>query len=83
MRAYYFDDIPGDQRLPHDSNRDVPLSRLPEIGVLHWKIPVEGHEIQLDEVAKERDYKNRDQINVTKEGLGEVSHGHSHDRFFC
>jgi hypothetical protein len=41
--------------------------------VQYWRIPVEGHEAKLDEVAKERDYKNRDVINVTKEGLGEVS----------
>jgi len=74
MRAYYFDNLPGDQRLPHDCNpsREVPLDRLPEIDVHYWRIPVKGHETKLNEVAKERGYKNRDQINVTKEGLGEV-----------
>lgn len=75
MRAYYFDNLPGDQRLPHECSppRQVPLDHLPKLGVLHWTIPIDGHEDGLNKVAKERDYKNRDIINVTKEGLGEVS----------
>jgi len=73
MRAYYFDNLPGDQRLPHDysPSREIPLENLPKIGVHYWQIPVEGHESKLNEIAKQRDYKNRDQINVTKEGMGE------------
>jgi len=74
MRAYYFDNQPGDQRLPHDYNpsREVPLDRLPKLGLHYWQIPVDGHETELNKVAEERDYKNRDVINVTKEGLGEL-----------
>jgi len=73
MRAYYFDNLPTDQRLPHshDPPKEVPLSLLPKLGVLHWRIPVEDHEGGLNDVARERSYKNRDVINVTKEGLGE------------
>jgi len=75
MRAYYFDDLPGDQRLPHDSGKPVDAATLSAIGVLHWHIPVDdesGKHIEgIDAVARERDYKNRDVIVVTKESLGD------------
>ncbi|KAH7911273.1 Acireductone dioxygenase [Hygrophoropsis aurantiaca] len=73
MRAYYFDDLPGDQRLPHDSGKIVSDETLDSIGVLHWHIPVneaDGHQA-VDLVAKERNYKNRDIIVITKESLGD------------
>lgn len=75
MRAYYFDNIPGDQRLLHDSGKSVSEQTLESIGVLHWSIPIDEAgtwEQQINQVAKERDYKNRDTINVTKEGLGDL-----------
>ncbi|TFK67971.1 Acireductone dioxygenase [Pluteus cervinus] len=73
MRAYYFDNIPGDQRLPHgDPSKSIPLEQLQKLGVNHWYIPVEGHEGPIDAVAKERGYKNRDMITVSREGLGEL-----------
>jgi 1,2-dihydroxy-3-keto-5-methylthiopentene dioxygenase len=75
MRAYYYDNIPGDQRLPHDyvPSRPVSEDTLDKIGVKHWTIPVEGYESKVNVLAQERGYKNRDTINVSKEGLGEVS----------
>ncbi|KAF9228169.1 Acireductone dioxygenase [Gyrodon lividus] len=74
MRAYYFDDLPGDQRLPHDSGKPVDDSVLKSIGVLHWHIPVpvDGKYDAIDAVAQERGYKNRDVIVITKEGLGDL-----------
>ena len=72
MRAYYFDNIPGDQRLLHDSGRSVDVSTLSALGVLYWSIPVENWQSEIDNIAKERSYKNRDTITVTKEGLGET-----------
>ena len=76
MRAYYFDDIPGDQRLPHDSGIPVSNAVLASIGVLHWHIPVPvpttGDYPEIDAVAHERGYKNRDVILITKEGLGDL-----------
>jgi len=77
MRAYYFDNVPGDQRLPHNSGRAVAPSTLDAIGVLHWHIPIdespsEAHIKQINEVANERQYRNRDVISVTKEGLGDA-----------
>ncbi|KAF8901929.1 Acireductone dioxygenase ARD family [Gymnopilus junonius] len=74
MRAYYFDNLPGDQRLLHDYVPSRPVSKetLDKLNVKYWIIPVDGHEPKVDEIAKERGYKNRDLINVTKEGLGEL-----------
>ena len=74
MRAYYFDNISGDQRLPHDfsPSRPVEGETLEKLGVHYWSIPVEGNEPKIDAVAAERGYKNRDVINVSKEGLGDV-----------
>jgi 1,2-dihydroxy-3-keto-5-methylthiopentene dioxygenase len=77
MRAYYFDNLPGDQRLKHDSGRSIDSPHLAKIGVLHWTIPLTqdnspgGWESEIDKIAKEKGYKNRDTINVTKEGLGD------------
>ncbi|TNY17821.1 1,2-dihydroxy-3-keto-5-methylthiopentene dioxygenase, partial [Rhodotorula diobovata] len=72
------DDIEGDQRLPHDSGEQVTVDQLKAIGVL----PFPG--IELDQLtdlkyscsathsARERGYKNRDEINVSKAGLGDI-----------
>lgn len=74
MRAYYFDNIPGDQRLPHDYVPSRPVSKetLDKLNVKSWRIPVEGYEPKIDALALEQGYKNRDIINVSKEGLGDV-----------
>jgi 1,2-dihydroxy-3-keto-5-methylthiopentene dioxygenase len=75
MRAYYFDNIPGDQRLQHDSGRSADSSHLRKLGVLHWTIPLDspgGWESEINKIAERRGYKNRDIINVTKEGLGDL-----------
>lgn len=72
MRAYYFDNLPGDQRSPHDSSQEVSSETLKKLGLKHWNIPVAGHEVKINEVAREREYKNRDVITVSKEAMGEV-----------
>jgi 1,2-dihydroxy-3-keto-5-methylthiopentene dioxygenase len=73
MKAYYFDNLPGDQRLPHDSGTVVTSSSLDALGVLHWSIPRhDGWESEINRVASERDYKNRDVVLITKEGLGDA-----------
>ncbi|KAH7104522.1 1,2-dihydroxy-3-keto-5-methylthiopentene dioxygenase [Auriculariales sp. MPI-PUGE-AT-0066] len=69
MRAYYFDNVEGDQRLAHDSGREVTAEQLQKIGVLYWYHDnLDG----VNEIARQREYKNRDEINVTKAGLGDV-----------
>ncbi|KAG2136612.1 1,2-dihydroxy-3-keto-5-methylthiopentene dioxygenase [Suillus bovinus] len=71
MRAFYFDNVPGDQRLLHDSGNPVSDEILKSIGVLHWHIPT-SQQNQIDAIAEERSYKNRDTITITKEGLGDL-----------
>jgi len=74
MRAYYYDNLPGDQRLPHDCvpSRPVSAENLAALGVKFWTVPVEGYEAKIDAIAKEQGYKNRDTMHCSKEGLGEV-----------
>jgi 1,2-dihydroxy-3-keto-5-methylthiopentene dioxygenase len=71
MRAFYFDNIPGDQRLLHDSGNPVSDEVLKSTGVLHWHIPT-SQQNQIDTVAEERNYKNRDTITITKQSLGDL-----------
>jgi 1,2-dihydroxy-3-keto-5-methylthiopentene dioxygenase len=60
--------IQGDQRLPHDSGQSVGLDDLEKVGVLYHQIDeISG----VDILAKQRGYKNRDQIVVSPENLGE------------
>ena len=75
MRAYYYDNIPGDQRLPHDyiPSRPVSAETLKRLDVRFWTVPVEEHESKINTIMEERGYKNRDLISVTKESLGEVN----------
>ncbi|OWZ45870.1 1,2-dihydroxy-3-keto-5-methylthiopentene dioxygenase 1 [Cryptococcus neoformans c8] len=75
MKAYIYDDKPGDQRLPHDTGIDIPEPTLAKLGVTYQRIPIDPEgawESKIDEFAKERGYKNRDRITVTREGLGEA-----------
>jgi 1,2-dihydroxy-3-keto-5-methylthiopentene dioxygenase len=67
--------VPGDQRLPHDysPSQPVELDTLARLGLKHWTIPVDDkYETAINKVALDNGYKNRDQINVSKEGLGDL-----------
>ncbi|KAI9793616.1 MAG: 1,2-dihydroxy-3-keto-5-methylthiopentene dioxygenase [Piccolia ochrophora] len=69
MRAYWYDNEPGDQREDHDSGRPVDTDYLEKLGVLFFHYP------NLDSVntmARQRDYKNRDEITVSPERMGDV-----------
>ncbi|CAG7852614.1 1,2-dihydroxy-3-keto-5-methylthiopentene dioxygenase 1 {ECO:0000255/HAMAP-Rule:MF_03154} {ECO:0000255/HAMAP-Rule:MF_03154}; AltName: Full=Acireductone dioxygenase (Fe(2+)-requiring) 1 {ECO:0000255/HAMAP-Rule:MF_03154}; Short=ARD 1 {ECO:0000255/HAMAP-Rule:MF_03154}; Short=Fe-ARD 1 {ECO:0000255/HAMAP-Rule:MF_03154} [Serendipita indica DSM 11827] len=77
MKAYYFDNVEGDQRLPHFDSALPPVSQsdLAKYGVLYWHIPIDqdgNWEQAIDQIAAERSYKNRDIINVSKTGLGDL-----------
>lgn len=62
MRAYYYDNLPGDQRLAHDSGREVPAEHLASLGIHHYHLPsLES----VNEVAAQRAYKNRDQVTIS------------------
>ncbi|KAL7420228.1 1,2-dihydroxy-3-keto-5-methylthiopentene dioxygenase [Cryptotrichosporon argae] len=73
MRAYIYDNVPGDQRLAHDSGKSIDVDTLAALGVTYRRIElVDGWQGEIDAFAKERGYKNRDQITVTPAGLGEA-----------
>jgi len=77
MKAYYFDNAEGDQRLPHidECLPSVDLNMLKKIHVNYWFIPIDDDgnwEKAIDQVAQERSYKNRDVINVSKAGMGDA-----------
>ena len=52
MRAYYIDNLSGDQRLPLDYLPFCPVSMdtLKAIGIRFWSIPVDDHEAKTDEI---------------------------------
>ncbi|KAF7162210.1 hypothetical protein CNMCM5623_007605 [Aspergillus felis] len=69
MRAYWYDNKPGDQREPHDSGHPVTVDYLASIGVQYYHLPsLES----VNELAKERGYKNRDEIVVSPQTMGDV-----------
>jgi len=69
MRAYWYDNASGDQRELHDSGREVPVDYLAKLGVLYYRF---SNESDVDKLALERSYKNRDVITVSPEKMGEV-----------
>lgn len=59
----------GDQRLPHDSGVAVDPSALEKLGVLYYHIPdVSG----VDGLAADRGYRNRDEITVSPQKMGDA-----------
>ncbi|OBZ73159.1 1,2-dihydroxy-3-keto-5-methylthiopentene dioxygenase 1 [Grifola frondosa] len=73
MHAYYFDNIPGDQRLPHDSGRPVSEKALRSLGVHNWHIPVdsENWKQRVTDIAEERQCRKCNDIMGTKEAMGD------------
>jgi 1,2-dihydroxy-3-keto-5-methylthiopentene dioxygenase len=69
MKAYVYDSLPGDQRLPHDSGRAVTEDNLRDLGVLYYHFPELS---DVDNLASERGYKNRDEIEVSPGKMGEI-----------
>ncbi|KAF1983464.1 1,2-dihydroxy-3-keto-5-methylthiopentene dioxygenase [Aulographum hederae CBS 113979] len=69
MRAYWYDNLPGDQRLPHDSGRSVPPSYLSSLGILHFNYP---SLTSVNDLASSRNYTHRDEITISPEKMGDV-----------
>ncbi|KAK1835199.1 Acireductone dioxygenase ARD family [Podospora conica] len=69
MKAYIYDNLPGDQRLPHDSGSPVTPSDLSALGVLYFRMPSLS---SVDALASERGYRNRDEITVSPAAMGDV-----------
>eukprot|EP01006_Ploeotia_vitrea_P008423 TRINITY_DN20078_c0_g1_i1.p1 TRINITY_DN20078_c0_g1~~TRINITY_DN20078_c0_g1_i1.p1 ORF type:complete len:208 (+),score=33.18 TRINITY_DN20078_c0_g1_i1:34-624(+) len=60
--------------LDSEDKTPVALEQLKKLGVLHWRLDVgqfekEGKLDELDEIAKERGYKNRDQIECSHDKM--------------
>ncbi|ATY59449.1 1,2-dihydroxy-3-keto-5-methylthiopentene dioxygenase [Cordyceps militaris] len=69
MRAYIYDNLPGDQRLAHDSGKVIDADALRKLGVLYYRITdIDG----VNDLAKERGYRNRDEIFVSPEKMGAI-----------
>ncbi|ODV90295.1 hypothetical protein CANCADRAFT_104687 [Tortispora caseinolytica NRRL Y-17796] len=75
MKAYYHDELPGDQREMHDSGRPVDESTLEKIGVLYkYALPTDSGEVpeEIEALAKERNYKNRDCVTISPSSFGDA-----------
>ncbi|CAO3654212.1 unnamed protein product [Mucor fragilis] len=73
MRAYIYDNQdPADQRAPHDLGIEKTQADLEKVGVLYWRFDGEDALDKIDQVAKERSYKNRDTIVVSPDAMGPI-----------
>lgn len=59
----------GDQREPHDSGKDVSLEQLKDLGILYYRF---ADVADVDKLAAERRYKNRDVITVSPDKMGDI-----------
>lgn len=63
MRAYIYDSKDtADQRAAHDTGIEKSVEDLAKVGVLYWRIEGSNGIEQIDEIAKNRSYKNRDTV---------------------
>ncbi|KAG9232969.1 1,2-dihydroxy-3-keto-5-methylthiopentene dioxygenase-like protein [Amylocarpus encephaloides] len=69
MKAYWYDNEAGDQREPHDSGRTVHPTYLQKLGVLYYHL---SDEEDVNKLAADRSYKNRDVITVSPERMGDI-----------
>jgi 1,2-dihydroxy-3-keto-5-methylthiopentene dioxygenase len=59
----------GDQREPHDSGREVDPDYLSKLGILHFNYP---NLEDVNSIASQRNYKNRDEITISPKTMGDV-----------
>ncbi|CCH40915.1 Acireductone dioxygenase [Wickerhamomyces ciferrii] len=63
MRAFYHDnDLTRDYREDHDSGKPVSEEQLFKLGLLYYNIKTID---EVNTIAQERDYKNRDQVEIS------------------
>jgi len=59
----------GDQREPHNSGREVDKDYLEKLGIMSFNYPDVA---EVNRVAAERGYKNRDEITISPTTMGDV-----------
>ncbi|KAJ3271605.1 1,2-dihydroxy-3-keto-5-methylthiopentene dioxygenase [Terramyces sp. JEL0728] len=71
VQAWYYNETSEDPRALHQStpNQDVPLDQLAKLGVLYWNFNPDAEMDKVNELAKERHYANRDEVDISKEKL--------------
>ncbi|KAJ3249287.1 hypothetical protein HDU78_005427 [Chytriomyces hyalinus] len=73
LKAWKFNPTDEDQRELHQysPNQEVTIAELAQIGVLYWNIDVNDakYEDKVETICAERQYKNRDVINIRRETL--------------
>ncbi|KAJ1539665.1 1,2-dihydroxy-3-keto-5-methylthiopentene dioxygenase, partial [Nowakowskiella sp. JEL0078] len=74
VSAWYFDEsAPGDQRAPHQftPNRELSLLELEKVGIFYTSVDITNPNYidEINKIALERSYKNRDEIIISKEKL--------------
>ena len=60
MKVYFHDNVDSDQRLPHEG-APATAADLEKLGVYASNIPEQA---EVDRIAKERGYKNRDEVCI-------------------
>ena len=58
VKVYFYDNLDGDQRLPHEG-APAAAADLADLGVFATNIVEQS---DVDRIAKERGYKNRDEV---------------------
>lgn len=71
VSAYYHDnnDTPEDFTDAHNSGEPVSLEELAKIGVIYRKVDLED---ELNRIAKERNYKNRDEVLLSVNSFADL-----------
>jgi 1,2-dihydroxy-3-keto-5-methylthiopentene dioxygenase len=60
MKVYFHDNVDSDQRLPHEGE-PATAADLEKLGVYASNIPEQA---DVDRIAEERGYKNRDEVRL-------------------
>ncbi|KAI7872166.1 hypothetical protein BDF14DRAFT_1757449 [Spinellus fusiger] len=72
MKAYIYTETEEDQRMPHESGIFKTVEDLKELGLHYWRLEGDNITEQIDAIAAERSYKNRDEITVSAAAMGAI-----------
>jgi 1,2-dihydroxy-3-keto-5-methylthiopentene dioxygenase len=73
MKAYYYDESdPSSQQTPHLTDTVITEEDLSAIGVFYRQLLGPNALTELNDIAREREYKNRDEIEVSPKAMGDI-----------